>query len=137
MSTKIFVNLPVKDLNRSVDFFSKLNYKINPQFTDDKAGCVVIGEDNYVMLVTENFFKTFTQKAIADAKRSTEVIVSLSAESRHQVDEMIEKAIECGAREYGKTQDYGWMYQRGYQDLDGHLWEIIYMDMNAARQRQA
>lgn len=129
MQTKIFVNLPVKDLNRSIEFFKKLGYTFNPQFTDEKATCMIISEENYVMLVTEPFFRTFTKKQISDATTSTEVIISLTADSREAVDEMIRKAVEAGAKTPNDPQDYGWMYQHGYEDPDGHLWEVFYMDM--------
>lgn len=125
----MFVNLPVKDLNRSIEFFTKLGYNFNPKFTDQNATCMVVSEDNFVMLVTEDFFKTFTPKAISDATTSTEVIVSLSTDSRDAVDEMIKRAIEAGATTPNKLQDLGWMYQHGFQDPDGHLWEVFYMDM--------
>lgn len=129
MQTKIFVNLPVKELNRSIEFFKKLGYTFNPQFTDEKATCMIISEENYVMLVTEPFFRTFTKKQISDATTSTEVIISLTADSREAVDEMIRKAVEAGAKTPNDPQDYGWMYQHGYEDPDGHLWEVFYMDM--------
>jgi uncharacterized protein len=129
MQTKIFVNLPVKDLNRSIEFFKQLGYTFNPQFTDEKATCMIISEENYVMLVTEPFFRTFTKKQISDASTTTEVIISLTADSREAVDEMIGKAVAAGAKTPNDPQDYGWMYQHGYEDPDGHLWEVFYMDM--------
>lgn len=131
MATKIFVNLPVKDLNRSVEFFTKLGYKFNPQFTDDKATCMIIGEDIFVMLLVEEFFKTFTQKEITDATKSTEAIICLSADSKEKVDEMVNKAIEAGGTTPNKKQDQGFMYGHGFQDLDGHLWEVMWMDPSA------
>ena len=131
MSTQIFVNLPVKDLKRSVEFFTRLGFKFNPQFTDENATCMIIGDDIYVMLLVEKFFKTFTPKAIADAHKTTEVLVSISAHSRVKVDELVSKAVQAGAKTYKDPQDEGWMYGHGFQDLDGHLWEVIYMDINA------
>ena len=128
MATKIFVNLPVKDLNRSVDFFSKLGYKFNQQFTDEKATCMIIGEDIFVMLLAEEFFKTFTKKQIVDATKSTESIICLSADSREKVDEIVKKAIAAGGTSPNEKQDQGFMYGHGFQDLDGHLWEIMWMD---------
>ena len=128
MPTKIFVNLPVRDLDKSVDFFTSLGFGFNPQFTDEKATCMIVGEDIYVMLLVEQFFKTFTKKQIADASQSTEVILALSAGSRTEVDEMIRKAVEAGGVAPGEPQDQGWMYGQGFQDPDGHLWEVIYMD---------
>lgn len=130
MSTKIFVNLPVKDLKHSMDFFRKLGYSFNPQFTDENAACLVISDDIYAMLLRTDFFKNFTKKEPVDATRSTEVILSLTMENRTVVDEMLEKALAAGATET-LTMDEGWMYQRGFADLDGHLWEIFYMDMSA------
>jgi len=134
MSTQIFVNLPVKDLNKSVEFFTKLNFKFNPQFTDENATCMIVGEDSFVMLLVEKFFKTFTPKEISDAHKSTEVLVSLSVDSRGKVDEMVNTAIQAGGKTSSEPQDQGWMYVRGFQDLDGHLWEIIYMDISAMNQ---
>ena len=128
MATKIFVNLPVKDLNKSVDFFTKLGYSFNPQFTNEKATCMIISEDIYVMLLVEKFFKTFTKKEITDASKSTEAIICLSADSKDAVDEMIRKAVSAGAKTPGDKQDNGFMYGHGYEDLDGHLWEIMWMD---------
>jgi uncharacterized protein len=131
MATKIFVNLPVKDLNKSIEFFRKLGFKFNPQFTDENATCMIVGEDIFVMLLVEKFFKTFTKKEITDASKSTEVILCLSAESRVKVDEMISNAVKAGATTPTEKQDQGWMYGHGFQDLDGHLWEIMWMDTDA------
>lgn len=134
MATQIFVNLPVKDLNRSVEFFTQLGFKFNPQFTDENATCMIVDENIFIMLLVEEFFKSFTKKEIADATKSTEVIIALSADSREKVDEMIKKATEAGGTAPNEKQDHGWMYQHGFQDLDGHLWEVAYMDMNAIPQ---
>lgn len=133
MATKIFVNLPIKDLNRSVEFFTKLGFSFNPQFTDENATCMVIGEDIFVMLLVEKFFKSFTKKEICDATKDAEVIVALSAESRENVDQMINRVIQAGGKESREPQDHGWMYGRGFQDIDGHLWEVIYMDVSAVQ----
>lgn len=127
MNTKIFVNLPVKDLDKSKEFFGKLGYTFNPQFTDENAASMVISEDIYAMLLVEPFFKTFTKKDIVDATKATEVLVALTAESKDKVDEMVQKALDAGGKE-GKTQDLGFMYSRGFEDLDGHIWEIVWMD---------
>lgn len=141
MATQIFVNLPVKDLNKSIEFYTKLGYKFNPQFTDEKATCMIIEENSiYVMLLTESYFQTFTPKPVADATKTTEAILAISADSREKVEELVNKAVDAGATTPREPQDYGWMYQHGYQDLDGHLWEVIYMDMAAfqeATQAQA
>jgi len=128
MAKQIFVNLPVKDLDKSIEFFTKLGFKFNPQFTDENATCMIIGENMFAMLLVEKFFKTFTKKEICDAKKSTEVLVALSVESRKKVDEMIKKAIEAGGTEPRAPQDHGWMYGRSFEDINGHVWEIFYMN---------
>ena len=133
MTTKIFVNLPVEDLNKTIEFFTKLDFKFNSQFTDENATCMIVGEDIFIMLLVEKFFKTFTKKEICDTKKNTEVIVALSAESREKVDQMINKALDAGGRESREPQDHGWMYGRSFEDIDGHLWEIIYMDETALK----
>jgi predicted lactoylglutathione lyase len=128
MTTKIFLNLPVKDLNKTIEFFSKLEFSFDPQFTDENATCMIVGEDIFVMLLVERFFKTFTKKEICDTAKSTEMIVAVSAESREKVDQMIDNVVGAGGREYREPQDHGWMYQRSFEDIDGHIWEIVYMD---------
>ncbi len=133
MSPKIFVNLPVKDLNKTIDFFTKLGFRFNPQFTDENATCMIVGEDIFVMLLIEKFFKTFTKKEICDTMKYTEVITALSAESKEKVDQIIKNAIEFGGTESRETQDYGWMYGRSFEDINGHIWEIIYMDENVIK----
>jgi predicted lactoylglutathione lyase len=125
---KIFVNLPVKDLDRSVAFFTKLGYKFNPQFTDENATCMIVGDDIFVMLLVERFFQTFTPKPIADAKSNTEALVGLSVTSRDEVNRIVETALAAGARRYREPQDHGFMYQWGFEDLDGHIWEYFWMD---------
>lgn len=136
MATMIFVNLPVKDLNKSVEFFTKIGYQFNAQFTDENATCMIISDTIYVMLLVEPFFQTFTNKKIVDATTSTEAIICLSADSREQVDELISKAVAAGATTPRPPQDHGYMYGHGYQDLDGHLWEVMYMDPAAVEQEQ-
>jgi predicted lactoylglutathione lyase len=133
VKTKIFVNLPVKDLNKTIEFFTKLGFKFNPQFTDKNATCMIVGEDIFVMLLVEKFFNTFTKKEISDTSKNTEVIVALSVEGRENVDQMLTKAIEYGGKESREPQDHGWMYGRSFEDIDGHLWEIIYMDESAIK----
>lgn len=128
MATQIFVNLPVKDLNRSVEFFTKLGFTFNAQFTDENATCMVISDTIYAMLLVEKFFKTFTKKEIADATKTTEAIIALSMDSRERVDEIGDKALAAGGKESNETQDHGFMYTRSFQDPDGHIWEIFYMD---------
>lgn len=132
MATKIFVNLPVKDLKKSMAFFEALGYSFNPQFSDDTAACMVISEDIYSMLLTHEKFKDFTPNKIADAKASTEVIVALSCDSKKEVSDIVKKALDAGATRYTEPKDYGFMVQDGFQDLDGHIWEFVYMDPNAA-----
>lgn len=131
MSTMIFVNLPVKDLKRSVEFFTKLGYTFNPQFTDENATCMVVSENIFVMLLVESYFKTFTHKPVADATQTTEVLIALSAESRAAVDDLVAKAVAAGGTTPMPAKDYGFMYQHGYQDLDGHMWEVVWMDPKA------
>ena len=131
MGTKIFVNLPVKNLDQSVELFTRLGFKFNAQFTDQTATCMIVAEDIFVMLLTEAKFKTFTPKEICDAKKSTEVLVCLSCDSRAQVDELVRKAVAAGGTTYNEPQDHGFMYGHGFQDLDGHIWELIYMEPSA------
>jgi len=128
MAKQIFINLPVKDLKKSMVFFEKLGFSFNMQFTDDSAACLMIGENIYAMLLLEKFFKTFTNKEIADAKKLTEVLIAIDVESRKEVDEMIRKAVDAGGVTYRNPQDHGWMYGHSFADLDGHQWEILYMD---------
>ncbi|CUR52236.1 Glyoxalase/bleomycin resistance protein/dioxygenase [Nitrosotalea devaniterrae] len=128
MGTKVFVNLPVKDLEKSKEFFTKLGFTFNLQFTNKDAACMVISEENYAMLLMESFFKTFTKKEIVNAKQSTEVLVALSAESKENVDKMLHSALDAGAKEANEPQDHGFMYGRSFEDLDGHIWEIFWMD---------
>jgi uncharacterized protein len=128
VTTKIFVNLPVRDLGKTVNFFIKLGFKFNPKFTDENATCMIVTEDILVMLLVEKFFKTFTKKEICNTAKNTEVIVALSAESKEKVDEMINKAVEAGGKESREVQDEGWMYGRGFEDIDGHLWEVVFMN---------
>ena len=127
------MNLPAKDLNKTIEFFTKLGFKFNPQFTDENAICMIVGEDIFVMLLVEKFFKTFTKKEICDTSKNTEVIVALSVEGREKVDQMINKAIEAGGTESREPQDHGWMYGRSFEDINGHIWEIIYMDESALK----
>lgn len=131
MAKKIFINLPVKDIQRSNAFFSTLGFGFNPKFSDEKGTCMVISNDIYIMLLAEEFFKTFTKKQVLDASKGTEVILALSADSRHAVDELVQKATDAGGTTPNHKQDHGYMYGWGFQDLDGHLWEVIYMEEEA------
>ncbi|MCC3156572.1 VOC family protein [Hymenobacter sp. 15J16-1T3B] len=134
MATKIFVNLPVRDLNASVAFFTQLGYQFNQQFTDEKATCMVISDDIYVMLLVRPFFESFAPKPITDTTQSNEVILCLSADSRAAVDALVDKALAAGAHSYPEQDNPDFMYARNFQDLDGHLWEIMYMDPSYVQQ---
>jgi predicted lactoylglutathione lyase len=127
MHSQIFVNLPVKDLKRSVNFFTKLGYTFNPTFTDENGTCMLLGDNLYAMLLVEKFFSTFTSKTIADTTKSTEVINCIACNSREQVDSLVAKARAAGAKVPREPQDHGFMYAHGYEDLDGHTWELIHM----------
>lgn len=127
MSTQIFVNLPVADLQASIAFFTRLGFTFNPQFTDDTATCMIVSDTIFVMLLTHDKFKTFTPKPISDAKAATEVLVCLSRNSREAVDAMVSEAVAAGGATYNEPQDHGFMYGHGFSDLDGHIWELIHM----------
>jgi predicted lactoylglutathione lyase len=131
MATQIFVNLPVRDLNASVAFFTQLGFSFNPQFTDEKATCMIISDDIYVMLLVRPFFQSFVPKPITDTTQSNEVILCLSADSREAVDALVDKALAAGGQSYPEQDNPEFMYARNFEDLDGHLWEILYMDMAA------
>lgn len=132
MNKQIFVNLPIKDMAKSQAFFKSLGYSFNPQFTNDQGACMVVSDSIFVMLLVEGFFKTFTKKAVADATKSTEVLVCLSCESREEVDALVAKALAAGGKAPNPVQDHGFMYGHGFEDLDGHQWELVWMDPNAA-----
>ena len=125
---QIYINLPVKSLNQSTAFFTKLGFTFEPKFTDENATCMIVGDNIFVMLLVESFFETFTTKPISDAKASTEVILALSYESREKVDELVAEAVKAGGKTPNPVNDLGFMYQHGFEDLDGHLWEVFYMD---------
>ena len=127
----IFVNLPVRDLPRAKAFFTSLGFSFNPQFTNDQGACMVVAEGIYVMLLVEPFFQTFTKKPIADATKSTEVLVCLSCESRTEVDNLVSRAVAAGGTAPNAPQDHGFMYGHGFTDLDGHIWELVYMNPGA------
>jgi hypothetical protein len=128
MATKIFVNLPVKQLDRSIAFFRQLGFSFNPQFTDETAACMVITADIYAMLLTHPKFAEFTSKPIADATATTEVLTALSVDSRAEVDRIADAALRAGGTEARAPMDYGFMFGRSFNDPDGHIWEIIWMD---------
>jgi predicted lactoylglutathione lyase len=133
-SANIFVNLPIKDLNKTVDFFTKLGFEFNPQFTDEKATCMIIGPNIFAMLLVEEYFQTFIDKEISDPSKTTEVILALSAESREQVDEIVNKALAAGGKPAKDPIDHGFMYSWSFQDIDDHLWELVYMDPSTIEQ---
>jgi predicted lactoylglutathione lyase len=137
MARKIFVNLPIKEMKRSKAFFTSLGFSFNPQFTNEQGACMVVSDDIFVMLLIEPFFKTFTKKPILDAAKGTEVLVCLSCDSRGEVDELVRKAVAAGAKTPVDVQDHGFMYSHGFEDLDGHLWELVYMDMSAVPEQQS
>lgn len=128
MPTQIYVNFPVNDLSKTKSFFEQLGYSFNTQFTDEKAACMIIAENIYAMLLRKDFFETFTHKKVVDAKENTEVLICLSAENRNAVDEMVRKAIAAGGKAHREPMDHGMMYQWAFEDLDGHIWEIAWMD---------
>ncbi len=128
MPTKIFVNVPVKDLEISMAFFTAIGFTINPQFTDETAACVVISEDIYAMILTYPKFKEFTPKEIADATKTSEVLLALSFDSKEKVNELVDTALRSGATIAKEPQDYGFMYSRSFSDPDGHIWEFFWMD---------
>jgi Predicted lactoylglutathione lyase len=130
MASKVFINLPVQNLEASRDFFSSLGFSFNPQFSDDKAACMVVSDSIFVMLLQDTYFQTFTKKPISDAKKSTEVLIALDANSREEVQSMVDKTVAAGGRIYAEAADHGWMYQHSFEDLDGHQWELAYMDMS-------
>lgn len=136
MATRIFVNLPVKDLQASINFFTRLGFTFNPQFTDETATCMLIGENIFAMLLTEQRFSDFTKKQIANAHQTTEVLIALDAPSREAVDTMVDQAVKAGGSVYADPQDHGWMYGHSFADLDGHQWEIMFMDESALPQEE-
>ncbi len=131
MARKIFINLPVKDLDRSVGFFTALGFSFNPQFTDENATCMVVSDTIFVMLLVEPFFQGFTPKPVADAHAQTELLLALSLDARQDVDALVEAALAAGATETQPARDLGFMYQRSFADLDGHQWEPFFMDQDA------
>jgi uncharacterized protein len=130
MSKKIFINLPVADLQKAMSFYTAIGFTNNPQFTDDTGACMVLSEEIYVMLLTHDKFGQFIKKEIGDAHKTALVINALSVDSPDQVNGMAEKALAAGGKEPVEAKDYGFMQQRSFEDLDGHLWEVFYMDMS-------
>jgi predicted lactoylglutathione lyase len=126
----IYINLPVQDLQKSRQFYQKLGFSINEQFSDETAACVVFSEHIYVMILTHEKFQMFTPKTIANAHKETEVMNALSFDNKSEVDDLMNKALGNGATETRQTQDHGFMYSRAFNDLDGHIWELFWMDMS-------
>ncbi len=135
MARQTFVNLPVKNLTKATEFFTRLGFTFDQQFTSENATRMIVSDDTSVMLAVEPFFKEFiAPQGIADTSKSREVVVGFSAESREQVDDLADKAVAAGGHSLGEAQDDGFMYMRGFRDLDGHQWSFIYMDMSAIPQ---
>jgi uncharacterized protein len=132
-SRKIFVNLAVHDLDKSVAFFTKLGFGFNKKFSDEKAACMIVSDDAFVMLLTEPFFKTFTKRDVSDTRRQTEAILALSCDSRAEVDAMVDTAVAAGGTYAMASVDHGFMYGWSFYDPDGHHWEVIWMDPKAAQ----
>ncbi len=133
-SRKLFVNLAVKDLGRAVDFFTELGFSFDPRFTDDTATCMIVSDEAFVMLLVEDKLRDFTKKELADPAAQTEAILALSADSREAVDELADKALAIGGSPANDPIDYGFMYNRSFNDPDGHLWEVFWMDPKAAEE---
>jgi predicted lactoylglutathione lyase len=131
MHKQIYVNLAVGDLERSKAFFSTLGFDFEPQFTNAQAACLILGENLYAMLLVKELFKYFTRKSLCNPKESTEALVGLSCDSRGEVDALVARALAAGGAVPRAPQDYGFMYGHGFEDIDGHIWELIYMDPNA------
>jgi predicted lactoylglutathione lyase len=136
MAKQVFINLPVNDLQKSIAFYEAIGFTNNPQFTDETAACMIWSDTIYIMLLTHDKLKQFTSKTIVDAKNAVEVSISLSLENNDEVNAFAEKALEAGGREPSDPQDYGFMYQRGVEDPDGHHLEVFYMDMSKFPQKQ-
>ena len=130
MKKQVFINLPVSDLKKSMEFYSAIGFQNNPQFTDNTAACMFISEEIYVMLLTHKKFSEFTNKEIANTKKSIAVINALSMQNNDEVNEFVNKSIVAGGKEPVEAKDYGFMYQRSVEDPDGHIWEVFYMDMS-------
>lgn len=128
MAKNVFINLPVKELKKSESFFIQLGFTVNLKFSDDKAKCIVISDNIFVMLLTEEFFQSFTKKPISNAKETTHVLIAIDADSKEEVIGLVKKAQQAGGIIYAEPMDYGWMYQHSFADLDGYQWEIVYMD---------
>ena len=127
----IFVNLPVRELERSKQFFAKLGFEFDPRFTDEKAACMILSDKGFVMLLSRPFFETFTKRQVCDTRTHTETLLALSCESRAEVDEIVRRAIDAGGSHAMDPQDPGFMYGWSFYDVDGHHWEVLWMDPKA------
>ncbi|CAG9251262.1 MULTISPECIES: VOC family protein [Paraburkholderia] len=132
MHKQIYVNLAVNSVEKSKAFFSQLGFTFDSRFTNEQAACMVIGENIYAMLLAKDFFQTFTSKTLCNPKESTEALICLSCDSRAQVDDLADKALASGGASARPAKDHGFMYERSIEDIDGHIWELVYMDPNAA-----
>lgn len=131
MARQIYVNLPVRDLPRTREFFSALGFTFEPKFSNDDAACMVIAENIFAMLLVEPFFRGFTRKTICDTTQSTEVLICLSCDSRQHVKDLVAKAVAAGGTIAREEKDHGFMYEHAFEDLDGHTWELVYMEADA------
>ncbi len=130
MNEQVFINLPVKNLDKTIDFFTQLGYEFDAQFTNENATCMIVNDAISVMLLVEPFFQTFMKKEVCDTARSAEMILALTVESRAEVDAYMDKVLRAGGKEPREATDHGWMYQRSFEDINGHLWEVFWMDPN-------
>jgi len=128
LKTDVYINLPVNNLKKSVDFFKQLGFDFNSKFSNEKAACMILNKESFIMLLQERFFQDFTKNAIADTSQFTEVLLAISVDSKEQVNSFLETALGMGAREAREPQDPGFMFGRSFHDLDGHIWEIFWMD---------
>ncbi|MBO9596925.1 MAG: glyoxalase/bleomycin resistance/extradiol dioxygenase family protein [Cohnella sp.] len=133
-SSQTYINLPVKDINRTKEFFGSIGFEFNAQFSDENSACLVVNDNTFVQMLTESYFNTYVSKPIADLAAHSAGIIALSANSRKHADELAEKAYAAGGKPYKDTQDHGFMYVRNFEDPNGHLWEICYFDMSAFNQ---
>ncbi|MDX2061544.1 MAG: glyoxalase/bleomycin resistance/extradiol dioxygenase family protein [Bacteroidia bacterium] len=130
MPSQIFINLPVADIGRSKAFFAALGWSFNPQFEDENACCLVLAENIFVMLLLRPYFQSFTPRPVAEAHATTQVLLAIDAGSRSEVDSLVAKAVAAGGSTYRAPDDHGWMYYHSFADLDGHQWEVAYMDLS-------
>ena len=133
-SRKIFVNLPVRNLDTSVEFFTNLGFTFDPRFTDESGTCMVVSDEAFVMLLVQDRFRDFTSKALCDSTTHIEAILAVSADSREQVDQLADTALAAGGQPANEPMDHDFMYGRSFHDPDGHLWEVIWMDPSAVDQ---